>query len=159
MLETDKQLHQRSAPIVPIALGILLMAALGGGWVFYNQAQVTTDGEPPLTQEARDYLPRLDLTGVEMSAAEDALGQTLLEITGKVANNGDRVVSLVEVNCVFRDVNDVEIDRQRAQVVRPRGGPLTPGETQDFRLPFDNISEAWNQAMPNLYIAQIQFEE
>ena len=159
MLETDKQLQQRSAPIVPIALGILLMAALGAGWVLYNQARVTTGEEPQLTQEARDYLPLLDLTGVEMSAAEDALGQTLLEITGTVANKGDRLLSLVEVNCVFRDVNGVEVDRQRAQIVRSRGGPLGPGETRDFRLPFDNISEAWNQILPNLYIAQIRFEE
>ena len=159
MLETDKQLQRPSAPIVPIALGILLVALLGAGWVLYNQTQVTQDEEPVLTQEARAYLPRLDLTEVEMTAAEDALGQTLLEITGRVANKGDRVLSLVEVNCVFRDVNGVEVDRQRAQIVRSRGGSLGPGETRDFRLPFDNISEAWNQILPNLYIAQIQFEQ
>ncbi len=158
MLETDKQL-QRSAPIVPIALGLLLVAALGAGWILYNQSQVADDGEAVLTQEAKDYLRNLDLTGVDMTASEDALGQTLLEITGKIANQGDRVISLVEVNCVFRNVDGVEIDRQRAQVVRPRGGPLSPGESRDFRLPFDNISEHWNQTIPSLFVAQIRFAD
>ncbi len=159
MLDTDKQLRRSSAPIVPIALGLLLVAAAGGAWVFYNQKKVATQEDPVLTQQARDYLSNLDLTNVEMAAAEDALGQTLLEITGKITNNGDRPVTAVEVNCVFRDVNGAEVDRQRALVVRERDGPLAPGASRDFRLPFDKISDRWNQAVPNLYVARIQFAD
>jgi hypothetical protein len=43
-------------------------------------------------------------------------------------------------------------------VVGGRTGSLTAGETKSFRLPFDTIPETWNQAMPTLIIAQIQFE-
>jgi hypothetical protein len=35
---------------------------------------------------------------------------------------------------------------------------LHPGETQSFRLAFDNLPAEWNQAMPSLFISQIQFE-
>ena len=65
---------------------------------------------------------------------------------------------MAEVTCVFRNYAGQEIARERALVVGGRGGPLAPGETKAFRLPFDTIPETWNQAMPALVIAQIQFE-
>jgi hypothetical protein len=34
---------------------------------------------------------------------------------------------------------------------------LMPGETKEFRLPFDTLPESWNQALPDLVIAQIVF--
>jgi hypothetical protein len=36
-------------------------------------------------------------------------------------------------------------------------GKLAPGETKPFRLAFDNVPEAWNQAMPGMIIARIDF--
>ena len=38
-----------------------------------------------------------------------------------------------------------------------RYAPLEPGETQQFRMAFDNVPEYWNQAFPSLFISQIQF--
>jgi hypothetical protein len=43
-------------------------------------------------------------------------------------------------------------------IVRERTGGLNPGETKDFRLPFDSIPESWNQSMPQMVIAQVLFE-
>jgi hypothetical protein len=36
-------------------------------------------------------------------------------------------------------------------------GPLAPGGKKNFRLAFDNIPESWNQALPQLVIAQTVF--
>jgi hypothetical protein len=47
--------------------------------------------------------------------------------------------------------------RERVTIAGARAGHLAPGETKPFRLAFDNIPESWNQAMPDLVIAQIQF--
>ena len=114
--------------------------------------------EAELTEEARSYLPNLALSNdTGMTAKDDALGQTLLEITGAVTNNGDRVCSRVAVNVVFRDPNGVEIDRQHAAIVDQRSGRLEPGETQEFRMAFDNVPEGWNQAFPSLFISEIRF--
>jgi hypothetical protein len=33
--------------------------------------------------------------------------------------------------------------------------PLPPGKSQDFRLVFDNVSPMWNQAPPQLRIADV----
>jgi len=114
--------------------------------------------EPILTQEARNYLPNLDLSEVSMGARETFLGQTLVTIQGNITNNGGQTVRRAEVNCVFRDPHGVEIGRERVTIVGPDTGPLEPGETQPFRMAFDTPPERWNQMMPDLFIAQIVFE-
>ena len=93
-----------------------------------------------------------------MEAGEDFLEQTLVTIEGKIVNNGEQTIGLVEVNCVFREVNGIEIAREPATLVGRRSGPLRPGETKEFRLAFDALPEDWNQTMPNLFISRIQFE-
>ena len=159
MLEQEKELRKAAGPAIPwpvIGIALLLAAATGG--FFYWQSQQAASGGPALTEEASAYLPLLDLANVEMEAKEDFLEQTLVTITGKIANNGDRTVSLVEVNCVFREVNGIEIQRERATLVGRRTGSMAPGDAKEFRLAFDAIPEEWNQTMPNLFITQIQFE-
>lgn len=159
MLEQEKELRKAAGPVIPwpvIGIALLLAAATGG--FFYWQSQRAASGGPTLTEEASAYLPSLDLANVEMEAKEDFLEQTLVTITGKIANNGDRTVSLVEVNCVFREVNGIEIQRERATLVGRRTGPMAPGDAKEFRLAFDAIPDEWNQTMPSLFITQIQFE-
>ncbi len=156
--EKKKPKGSSSAPIVPILIGIVAVAAVAGLLVYVQQAgQGST--EVVLTDEARAYLPNLDLSNVNMEANEDALGQTLLEITGEITNLGQRTLTVVEANCVFRNIDRVEIVRQRSAFVHSRTGTLEPGETQSFRMAFDNVPLDWNQILPDLYIAQIQFEE
>ena len=92
-----------------------------------------------------------------MQAAESYLKQAVVEIGGKIANNGDRVVKLVEINCVFYDPYGQVVLRERVPIVSKKMGRLAPGETKAFRLAFDNVPEAWNQVMPSMIIARIDF--
>jgi hypothetical protein len=159
VLEQHKRLKESSrTPWMPILLGALAVAAAGGGLLYLQQAG-QDDSEAVLTDAARDYLPKLDLNNVNMEAREDALGQTLLEITGEITNLGESEVTVVEANCVFRNVNGLEIGRQRSALVSERTGNLPPGDTQNFRLAFDSVPADWNQVVPDLFIAQIHFSE
>ena len=47
--------------------------------------------------------------------------------------------------------------RERVPIVGQKTGVVKPGETKSFRLAFDTIPESWNQDLPQLVIAQIQF--
>ena len=47
--------------------------------------------------------------------------------------------------------------RERVPIVAKKMGKLAPGETKPFRLAFDNVPEGWNQAMPQMVIARIDF--
>jgi len=110
-----------------------------------------------LTAEAKQYVHSLQLTNVEIKAAESYMKQRVVEITGDVTNNGPRAVDVVEINCVFYDPYGQLVLRERVTVVGRRTGPLAPGDKKSFRLAFDNIPESWNQQLPALVIAQIVF--
>ena len=93
-----------------------------------------------------------------MQANESYLKQEVVEINGKVTNKGDRVVKLVEVNCVFHDAYGQVVLRERVAIAGRKAGDLPPGDTKSFRLAFDSIPPSWNKQMPDLVIAQILFE-
>jgi hypothetical protein len=158
VFDSPKQIEKKGPPaVVGVIILVLVLVGGTGAWFLYQRSLEQTETPPELTEQARTYLGSLDLSDTEMSAKEDALGQTLLEINGKITNNGDRTCELIEVNVIFREVNGLEIDRQRSSIVDSRTGALAPGETQAFRMAFDNIAPAWNQAFPSLFISQIRF--
>lgn len=138
----------------------LVLAAAAGGLVWYlEKSPPPAPEEPVLTPEAKAYTKNLQLSGVEIKATENALGQTLVEILGQITNAGERPLALVELNCVFYDINGQAIYRERVPIVRTRDGVMQPGETRKFRLAFDTIPDGWNQAMPQLVIARIVFAD
>jgi hypothetical protein len=144
-----------SAPVVIGAVAVLLV---GGVAAYLTFGPKPAPPPPPvLTQEAKDYLPNLKLSDVGLQAAESYINSSVVEILGKIGNIGNRTVKLVQVNCVFRNVYGQPIQRQLATIAG-KTGPLKPGDIKPFRLAFDNAPPGWNQAMPDLVIAQIQFE-
>jgi hypothetical protein len=147
----------KSPPV--LAIIVVLVLALGGGafwWLDYQSRHLTSQ-RPVLTVEARGYLKNLALSEVEMQANESYMKQEVVEINGKIANNGDRNLKLVEINCVFKDVYGQVVLRERVAIAGRQMGGLQPGEIKNFRLAFDSIPESWNKLMPDLVIAQILF--
>jgi hypothetical protein len=141
-----------------IVIGLAAILIFGAfGWLTFGP-KPAPPSPPVLTQEAKAYLQKLALSNVRMQAAESYVQSRLVEILGDISNKGNRTVKLAEVVCIFKNFAGQEIARERALVVGGRGGPLAPGETKSFRLAFDTIPESWNQVLPTLVIAQIQFE-
>lgn len=159
MMLEDGQAQRAGKPkAIPLLVAAALAAAVGTvAYLAWKERSERLPEPVVLTDAARAYLPMLDLGGVEMSAKENALGQTLVEITGTIRNAGDRHVRGIRINCVFFDVHGIELHRVLSTVVRSDRG-LAPASEREFRLPFDDIPEGWNQVMPNLYIAEIAFD-
>lgn len=144
---------------IVIALAMILI--LGAfGWLTFGPKPAAAP-PPVLTAEAKAYLPNLDIDNVKMQAAESMVNQRVVEILGDIGNKGTRVVKLAEVTCVFRDYSGAEVKRERVTIVGGSilgaKGELAPGASKQFRLAFDDVPETWNQALPSLFIAQIQF--
>jgi len=145
----------------PVAvLVIALVVILGAGFFFYLDRASRQPPPPPspLTGEARAYVRSLKLADVEMQKHESYLKQAVVEITGKIGNNGERTLHSVEINCAFYDPYGQVVRRARVPIVSQKIGGLAPGEIKNFRLAFDDIPDSWNQAFPQLVIAQIAFE-
>lgn len=149
----------KKAGIPPLALVIGLVAVAGGlfFWFLERESKKPPPPPPPLTGDAKAYVKHLRLLNVEMEAKESYLKQSVVEITGQIGNEGDRVLRLVEINCVFYDAYGQVVLRERVPIVSQKMGSLAPGEIKNFRLAFDSIPESWNQAMPQLVIARIDF--
>ena len=148
---------QSAIPPVAIVIGILVVAGLAGFYLLDRAARKGPPAPPPLSGEARVYVRSLQLLDVNMDAHESYLKQSVVEISGKIGNNGDRVLQLVEINCVFYDAYGQVVLRERVPIVNRKMGSLAPGEIKGFRLAFDSIPESWNQAMPQMIIANIVF--
>jgi Protein of unknown function (DUF3426) len=150
----------KKATIPPVVVVIALVLAVGlGGFLYLDRtSKKEPPPPPPLTQEARAYARYLKLANVDMKAHESYLKQSVVEITGDIQNAGDRTVKLIEITCVFYDAYGQVVLRERVPIVSPKLGAAAPGQTRPFRLPFDNVPEAWNQVMPQLVIARIDFQ-
>jgi hypothetical protein len=144
---------------VPVMIALVLVAAgVLGAWLLVRSGPKQVP-PPVLTPEARAYVHAgyLSLSDVNMGAKENFAQQTLVEITGKITNTGNRALKQVEIFCIFRDPEGRVVLRERVPIVKQSLGGLKAGETKEFRLPFDTIPESWNQTLPELVIAAISF--
>jgi hypothetical protein len=152
-------------PPAAIVIGVVALAGLAG-FLYLNHAASRPPAAPaPLTGPAKEYVRHLRFVSADgqspespkMVAHESYLKQSVVEITGNIQNTGDRVLEVVEINCVFYDPYGQVVLRERVPIVSKKMGKLAPGETKAFRLAFDNVPEGWNQAMPGMIIARIDF--
>ena len=142
---------------VPVYIaGVLAILGLAA-FLYLQYVAKHTPTDAPLTPEAKAYVGNLKLSDVDIKANKSYLNQMVVEINGKIGNAGDRPLDTVEIYCVFYDSYGQMVLRSRVPIVSPRMGGLKPGETKSFRLPFDEIPESWNQAMPQLVIAGVKF--
>ena len=155
----SKQAPPKAAiPPMAIVIGLVLVLGLGGFFFLDRASKKPPPERPPLTGEARAYAGKLKLTNVEMKAHESYLKQSVVEIVGNIQNLGDRIVKTVEIRCVFYDAYGQVVLRERVPIVSPKIGAVAPEQIKPFRLPFDNVPESWNQMMPQLVMAAIEFQ-
>lgn len=144
------------APVIVAA--ILVIIAVLAAVVYLSRPAPNNAQQTPASAEAKAYVRNLALSDVRMQASENFMRQQVVEIVGKIANNGPRPLKAVDVFCLFYGVDGREIHRERVPIVRSNE-PLRPNETRPFRLPFDALPDGWNQAMPRMVIARIAFAE
>ncbi len=130
------------------------MLLLGGAVVWYVNHPAAAASAPPLTPDAKAYVRNLQLADVTMKATESYVQQMVTEIEGKITNGGPRPVKEVDVYCIFYNRYGEVVLRKRVPIVNSL---VKPGESRSFRLPFDEIPESWNNQMPQVVIAGIEF--
>jgi hypothetical protein len=137
--------------------GIYILAialVLAGGLIWFINRPHASAQAAPLSSDAKAYVRNLQLSEVTMNATESYVGQTVTEIEGTIANAGGRTVEHADVYCVFYNSYGEVILREKVPIVVTG---LKPGEKRTFRLPFDDIPGGWNNQMPQLVIARIEF--
>jgi hypothetical protein len=165
-----------SIPPMGIIAGIVVLAGLGGFLYLDRLSKQPAAAPAGPSAEARAYAKNLHfvaddgvmLENPKMESHESYLSQAVVQITGNILNAGDRAIDSVEVTWLFKEPGTVMPDgslyqdtiwRERTSLVTRKQGGLAPGQFRHFSISFDNVPDSWNQAMPNLVIAGIEFKK
>lgn len=157
------QPEESETPWKAIGIGIAIVA------VALVAIALLSRSKPAGTAPVDPYAARLQVSDVRMSAAENFVGGTVSYLEGRISNTGDKAVVAAALEVTFRnslgEVVQKEIMPVRA--VQPhsvtgtaemfdlRMAPLQPGQTIDFRLTFEHISDDWNHEYPALKWASV----
>jgi hypothetical protein len=143
-----------AALIVLVAVGIFVFTA--------KKAPPT----PTTLQPPAAYASSLPLTNLAMSESDNLSGGKMTYLDGHIQNTGSRTVTGATVQVVF--ANDeamppaiqtvpltlIRMTQPYIDIEPVSAEPLKPGDSHDFRLPFESVPQNWNQQMPEVRIIQ-----
>ena len=156
---------ERSFPTTAVAIAATAVVILVAVLVMLGRRP--TPPPPNTILPPAAYASNLVFSDVHMSDATTGSGGRLIYVEGHIANRGPATVSGVTVQIVF--ANDVNMPPQVETVplkliymrepyvdTRPvSASPLAPTAEGDFRLILDDISDNWNQQIPQIRAIQI----
>jgi Protein of unknown function (DUF2393) len=155
----EVQERDSSRLIIVVAVAGVIAIMLGVAFLLRATPKVAKPPSP--------YIANLKLSDFKMSAAENFVGATVSYIDGTVTNSGNKTVTQVVVEVVFQDSMGQVAQREELplRVLKTAGAypeavdlsasPLTPGQTQSFRLTFDSISAQWNHQYPQMRVTDV----
>ncbi|MGA7421672.1 MAG: DUF2393 family protein [Candidatus Sulfotelmatobacter sp.] len=144
---------------IAIAVAVVIVVAIVFAFLLRSQPKAAS-GPPP-------YAASLKLSDFKMSAAENFVGATVSYVDGTIANAGDKTVTHVIVEVLFRDDMGqlAQRDDVPMQVLKTTGpypeavdfsvSPLGPGQSKTFRLTFESISAQWNHQYPEIRVTDV----
>jgi len=148
-----------SRRIIAIAVAVVIVIAIVAAFLLRGQPK-SASGPP-------QYAANLKLSDFKMSAAENFIGATVSYVEGTITNSGDKVVTRVVVEVIFKDELGQLTQREEVplRVLKTSGpypdavdlsvSPLAPGQTQPYRLTFDSISAQWNRQYPEIRVTDV----
>jgi hypothetical protein len=144
---------------IVIAVAAVIVIAIVGSFLLRGKPKGAS-GPPP-------YAASLKLSDLKMSAAENFVGATVSYVDGTVTNAGDKTVTHLVVQVLFKDDMGQLAQREDIpmQVLKTDGpypeavdfsvSPLGPGQGKPFRLTFEGISAQWNHQYPDIQITDV----
>jgi hypothetical protein len=148
-----------------IAAGVvLIVAAIVIFMLEHGKGRTTVT---PVSATLDVYAGSLPITNVVMSESSNLAGGKVTYIDGHIANNGNKTVTGVSVQVLFRNAANgvAQNETQSLRLIRTRdpyidlepvsAAPLKPGDGRDFRMIFDSITQDWNGVYPEIRIVHV----
>jgi hypothetical protein len=152
-------------PLVLAAAVVLIVAAVVVVVLERGKGQTTVT---PISASLDSYAANLPLTNLAMSEAANLVGGKVTYLDGHIANKGDRAVTGVTVQVLFRNgAHEVaQNETQPLKLIRMRSpyvdiapvssAPMKPGAENDFRLIFDAVTPDWDGAYPEVRVIRVE---
>lgn len=145
----------------PVLIAVVLVAVLIGTLVLLSVSGKKGPAPP------HPYASSVQLSNLKMSQAENFVGSSVTYIDGTITNAGDKTVTHASAHVVFKNSMDqvAQVENVPLQVLSTSGpypdtvdlsaSPLAPGQNKQFRLTFEHVSADWNQAYPDVQVADV----
>jgi prepilin-type processing-associated H-X9-DG protein len=171
-VSTGPQLVRPAAPRernwAPLAIAAgIVVAVVAGLFLFFEHGKSGTETVTPISAQLDPYASNLAISNLAMSQSSNLAGGNVTYIDGHVLNNGNKTVTGITVQVLFRDpAHEVaQNETQAMKFIRTRepyvdiepvsAAPLKPGDGQDFRLIFDTLTQDWDGAYPEIRIVHV----
>lgn len=151
-------------PIFIAAGAVVLIVVL---FVLATQRHQKTPTVASINAPTDPYAAQLPISNVAMSESSNLAGGKVTYLDGHIVNSGNKTVTGVAVQVLFRNVAHevAQNETQQLKLIRTRqpyidveplsADPIKPGEGRDFRLIFDTVTQDWDGAYPELRILKV----
>jgi hypothetical protein len=114
------------------------------------------------------YGKDLAITNIRMSESSSLSGAKQTYIDGDIANKGTKTLTRIMVQVAFRDFTGRIGQKSTMQLALIRthepyidvepvsAAPIAPGQTREFRLIFDHVTDSWNQQYPEIRVIAVE---
>ena len=152
---------------MPIGIAAAVVVAVVIALVVLGRGKGPTALSP--TTPLDPYAANLPLSNLQMSESSNLAGGKVTYLDGHIANKGNRTVTAISVQVLFRNIahevaqNDPP---QQMKLIRTRdpyidvqqisAAPLKPGDERDFRLSFDQVTPNWDGVLPEIRIVRVE---
>ena len=158
--------QERSWLPMAIAAGVVLVVVAVGVFLLEHgrKGKIVT----PVSAQPDAYAASLPVTRLAMSESGNLAGGKLTYLDGHIANQGNRTVTGITVQVLFRDMAQEVTQNETLSLkfIRTRepevdlepvsAEPLQPAQEKDFRLIFDAVSPDWNGAHPEMRVIKVE---
>lgn len=153
---------------LPMAIAAAVVIVVAAVLVFVLQHGKSSAKAAPVNAAPDSYSANLPITGLAMSESGNLAGSKVTYIDGHIANTGNRTVTAISVQVLFRNSAQevAQNETQALKIIRTRdpyvdvepvsAAPLKPGDRRDFRLIFDAVTSDWDGAYPQIRILHVE---
>lgn len=157
----------RSFPTTAVAIAAVAVIILVAALVLLERRGPAAPS-PHTLQPVAAYAGNLVVSNVQMSESSSMSGGKQTYIEGHIANHGPSTVTGITVQVVFGNDTHMapQIETGPLNLIYMRqpyldtravsASPIPPGGEADFRLIFDDVSDNWNQQLPELRMVQVE---
>jgi hypothetical protein len=155
---------------LPLAVAAAVALLVAGGLLLIFGRSKSAPTVTPITAATDPYATSLVISHLAMSESSNLAGGKVTYLDGQIANQGNRTVSGITAQVLFRDpAHEVaQNETQPLKIIRTRdpyidveplsAAPLKPGDQADFRLIFDTVAQDWDGAYPEIRIIHVDFK-
>jgi hypothetical protein len=151
-------------PMAIAAAVVVIVAAAAVLMLEHGKPKTTVT---PISAAPDAYAASLPITRLVMSESSNLAGGKVTYVDGHIANMGDRTVTGITVQVLFRTFAHEVAQNETLplMLIRTRqpyvdletvsATPLAPGAERDFRLIFDSVNRDWDGAYPEIRVVRV----